>query len=173
MCATATSSPPRLCRRDLIPSWGQDGAGAGHGRRGERTPLAGPRQQRQLPATRVDVLPVAAGPADGPALTRAQNILIGMAQTGVLPVTSGAHNGGSGVVSPAIEGHRRWPARVPVNVGERSGRPAGCVFAVHPGSRIGGAPERTWPEVLRRGEQRRSSGSAPRCRSSRRRSAAP
>jgi hypothetical protein len=33
-------------------------------------------------------------PADGPALTRAQNILIGMAQTGVLPVTSGAHNGG-------------------------------------------------------------------------------
>src|SRR5258708_6154410 len=69
--------------------------------------------------------------------------------------------------------NRRWPARVPVNVGERSGRPAGCVFAVHPGSRIGVAPERTWPEVLRRGEQRWSSGSAPRCRSSRRRSAAP
>jgi hypothetical protein len=47
-----------------------------------------------VPATRADVLPVAAGPAGGPALTRAQNILIGMAQTGASPVTTGAHIGG-------------------------------------------------------------------------------
>jgi hypothetical protein len=56
-------------------------------------------------ATQVDVLPVATGPAGGPALTRAQNILIGMAQTGVSPVTTGAHNGGSASVLPCAIRH--------------------------------------------------------------------
>jgi hypothetical protein len=45
--------------------------------------------------------------------------------------------------------HREFePHRVPVDVGERSGRPAGYVFAVRPRLADWRCPERTWPEVL-------------------------
>jgi hypothetical protein len=54
----------------------------------------------------------------------------------------------------------------------RSGRPAGCVFAVHPGSRTGRCPRTTKAGRTRAGRAAPVTGLAPRWRS-RRRSAAP
>jgi len=52
----------------------------------------------------------------------------------------GAHKAVRGWCDRALKVTVGGRPRVPVDAGERSGRPAGCVFAVHPGSRIGGAP---------------------------------
>jgi len=85
-------TPETVLPRDPVPSLGA---------RMELAPttaamVSGPRSPGLVSsdnaATREDFL--SGCRSGGPALTRAQNILIGMAQTGVSPVTTGAHIGG-------------------------------------------------------------------------------